>query len=104
MKGIPIYKSLKQFLDFFFYYPHNQSVDCPNISEKFIIVGHYDTLSNFVFAMGEYKRDKAILSARRTLQLLNVTEKELSKFDALCEDFELTVGDVTGWQEDDFQP
>lgn len=48
-----------------------------------------------------YKRDKAVESARKMLSLLNVSDADLDKFDALCKDFDLTVGDVTGWDESD---
>ena len=52
--------------------------------------------------MEEYKRDMAVLRARKMMSLLSVPEKQLVEFDNLCKDFDLTVADATGWQEDVF--
>lgn len=52
--------------------------------------------------MEEYIRDKKIAQARKMMSLLSVPEEQLTEFDNLCRDFDLTVADATGWEEDLF--
>ena len=52
--------------------------------------------------MEEYRKDYSVIKARKMLEVMSVSDKELSEFDALCKDFDLTVSDVTGWEEDLF--
>jgi hypothetical protein len=52
--------------------------------------------------MEEYLRDKKIAQARKMMSLLSVPKEQLTEFDGLCKDLDLTVADVTGWQEDLF--
>ena len=52
--------------------------------------------------MEEYKRDMAVLRARKMMSLLSVPEEQLAEFDGLVQDFDLTVADATGWEEDLF--
>lgn len=52
--------------------------------------------------MEGYKKDKAIAHARAMLSLLSVNDRDLEEFDGLCRDFDLTVADVTDWEEDKF--
>lgn len=49
--------------------------------------------------MEDYKRDKAIAQARAMLSLMNICDEDLEKFDGLCRDFDLTIEDVTEWDE-----
>ena len=52
--------------------------------------------------MEEYIRDKKVAQARKIMSLLSVPEEQLAEFDTLCRDFDLTVADATGWEEDLF--
>jgi len=49
--------------------------------------------------MEEYRKDKAAAQARAVLSLLSVSEADLEKFDGLCKDFDLTIEDVTDWED-----
>lgn len=51
--------------------------------------------------MGDYRHDYAVIRARKQLELMNQGEDLIKEFDALCEDFGLTVADATGWQEEE---
>jgi len=49
--------------------------------------------------MEEYRKDKAAAKARVMLSLLSVSDEDLEKFDGLCKDFDLTIEDVTDWED-----
>ena len=52
--------------------------------------------------MEDYRHDKAVRQARKMLSLMGTSEENLREFDNLVEDFDLTVADVTGVEENPF--
>lgn len=52
--------------------------------------------------MEEYIRKKKLAQARKMLSLSSVPEEQLVNFDNLCRELDLTVADVTDWEEEVF--